>query len=191
MYVNGMGFRGIERVKGVHHTTVIIWVKEVGKLLPDAYEPETIPEVGELDELETFGRSEKNKIWLWTAVDHFQPGILGWVLGDHSAETFEPLWELVGKWQCYFYVTDGWKVYPGFIPDGDQIVCKTYMTRVEGENTRLRHYLARLHRKTLCYSKSVDMLQHSIRLLVHYLKFWDVPVPERAQYSYRKRSLFS
>ena len=27
------------------------------------------------------------------------------------------------------------------------------MTRVEGENTRLRHYLARLHRKTLCYSK--------------------------------------
>ena len=30
---------------------------------------------------------------------------------------------------------------------------KTYMTRVEGENTRLRHYLARLHRKTLCYSR--------------------------------------
>ena len=34
-----------------------------------------------------------------------------------------------------------WKVYPQFIPDGDQIICKTYMTRVEGENTRLRHYL--------------------------------------------------
>ncbi len=26
-----------------------------------------------------------------------------------------------------------------FIPDGDQIIGKTYMTRVEGENTRLRH----------------------------------------------------
>ena len=24
-----------------------------------------------------------------------------------------------------------------FIPDGDQIVSKTYMTRVEGENTRV------------------------------------------------------
>lgn len=55
-----------------------------------------------------------------------------------------------------------------FIPEGDQIVSKTYMTRVEGENTRLRHYLARLHRKTLCYSKSLDMLKHSIRLLGHY-----------------------
>lgn len=31
------------------------------------------------------------------------------------------------------------------------------MTRVEGENTRLRHYLTRLHRKTLCYLKSVEI----------------------------------
>lgn len=49
------------------------------------------------------------------------------------------------------------------------------MTRVEGENTWLRHYLARLHRKTLCYSKSVDMLKHSVPLLRHYLRFGDLP----------------
>ena len=61
MYVNGMGFRGIERVKGVHHTTVITWVKLVGELLPNAYEPDTTPEVGELDELETIVGSKKTK----------------------------------------------------------------------------------------------------------------------------------
>jgi hypothetical protein len=64
-----------------------------------------------------------------------------------------------------------------FIPASDQIVSKTYMTRVEGENTRLRHYLARLKRKTLCYSKSEQMLKHSIRLLIHYLKFYELPIP--------------
>lgn len=73
----------------------------------------------------------------------------------------------------------GWSVYPGLIPEGDPIVSKTYMTRVEGENTRLRHYLARLHRKTLCYSKSVEMLGHSIRMLIHYFKFGGVPIPQR------------
>jgi IS1 family transposase len=52
----------------------------------------------------------------------------------------------------------GWLGYPKFIPDGDQIISKTSMTRVEGENSRLRHYLARLHRKTFCYSKSKEML---------------------------------
>ena len=123
-------------------------------------------------------RTQDNKIWLWTVVDHFKVGILGWVLGDHSAETFKPLWdEVASKWNCYFYVTDGWPVYPMFIPDGDQIVSKTYMTRVEGENTSFRHYLARLKRKTLCYSKSKEMLKHSIRLLLHYLKFNELPIP--------------
>ena len=61
MYVNGMGFRGIERVTGVHHTTVINCVRNVGERLPDAYLRETVPEVGELDELETFVGSKKTK----------------------------------------------------------------------------------------------------------------------------------
>jgi insertion element IS1 protein InsB len=75
MYVNGMRLREIERVKGLHHTTMIRWIKQVGDRLPDAYDPETIPQVGELDELETFVGSKKNKIWLWTAVNHFTAGI--------------------------------------------------------------------------------------------------------------------
>lgn len=68
----------------------------MGTLLPDASWAETIPEVGELDELETFV-GKKNKIWVWTAVDHFQAGILGWVVGDHSAETFMVLWQTLSS----------------------------------------------------------------------------------------------
>ena len=62
MYVNGMGFRAIERVKGVHHTTVINWVRQLGELLPDAYDPEQTPNVGELDELQTFVGSKKQDL---------------------------------------------------------------------------------------------------------------------------------
>ncbi|NES76352.1 MAG: hypothetical protein F6K08_10565 [Okeania sp. SIO1H6] len=62
MYVNGMGFRAIERITGVSRTTIIDGVKLVGTLLPDAYEAETMPEVGELDQLETFV-GKKNQIW--------------------------------------------------------------------------------------------------------------------------------
>lgn len=61
MYTNGSGFRAIERVTGVHHTTVINWVRQVGELLPDSYDPEVIPEVGELDELQTFVGAKKTK----------------------------------------------------------------------------------------------------------------------------------
>ncbi len=153
MYLNGTGFRAVERIKKVNHNTVIRWVKRAGKkILNNKYEYE-IPLVGQLDELQTFVGNKKNKIWVWTSVNKAQKGILEWQIGDRSSNTFEKLWEKVKDWKCFFWITDGYKVYPSFIPDGDQIISKTYMTRVEGENSRLRHYLARLHRKTFCYSK--------------------------------------
>ncbi len=114
---------------------------------------------------------KKNRRWIWTALDKDSPGILEYVIGDRSSATFEELWGKIKNWNCYFWITDGYKVYPKFIPDGDQIISKIYMTRVEGENSRLRHYLARLHRKTFCYSKSEEMLFLSIKLLVYYLKY--------------------
>lgn len=176
MYFNGMGLRAIEQVTDIHHTTLIQWVKQAGARLADAPEVEEIPEVTELDELQTFVGRKKHKLWLWSVVNHWNPGIVAWGLGDRSAKTFEPLWKLVRQWKSFWYVTDGYSVYRCFIADADHLVSKTYMTRVESENTRLRHYLARLHRKSLCYSKSAEMLKLSIRLLLHYLKDGTIPV---------------
>jgi insertion element IS1 protein InsB len=55
------------------------------------------------------------------------------------------------------------------------LVIITYMTRVEGENTKLRQYRGRLHRKTVWYSKSEQMLRHSIYVLIHYLNYKSIP----------------
>ena len=38
------------------------WVKQAGKLLPDFYEPGRTPQVGELDELQTFVGSKKQDL---------------------------------------------------------------------------------------------------------------------------------
>ena len=175
MYLNGMGLRAIERVTEIHHTTVINWIKEAGIKLPDDPQDNEIPEITEIDELQTFVGCKKNKFWIWTVVNHWNQGILLWTVGDRSHQTFEKIWQIIKCWGSFWYVTDGWKVYPMYIQPSDHLVSKTYMTRVEGENTRLRHYLARLHRKTLCYSKSLEMLKHSIRLLLYYLRFKSLP----------------
>jgi insertion element IS1 protein InsB len=118
-------------------------------------------------------------VWIWSAVNHFDSGLLDWTVGDRSAATFAPLWQRICCWNCYFWVSDGWRVYDQFLPDEDRIIAKTYMTRVEGENSRLRHYLGRLRRKSFCYSKSLEMLKMSIRLLVYYLRYHQVPLPTR------------
>ena len=61
LYVNGMGFRAIERCTGVNHNTVISWVKQVGKQLPNAPEEAEIPQLAQLDELQTFVGAKKTK----------------------------------------------------------------------------------------------------------------------------------
>lgn len=62
LYVNGMGFRVIERVTGVHHTTVIYWVQRLGAQLEDAPAAAEIQLVGELDELQTFVGFQKQNL---------------------------------------------------------------------------------------------------------------------------------
>ncbi len=59
MYVNGKGFRGIER--SVNHNTQINWVKQAAKELPSIPENYEIPEVVEIDELHTYVNEKKNK----------------------------------------------------------------------------------------------------------------------------------
>ena len=175
MYLNGMGIRGISRVTKVSHVTVLNWIQAAGESLSDEPQDEEIPEITEIDELQTFVGTKKNKYWVWTVVNHKKKGIILWAIGDRSHQTFASIWSIISCWHSFWYVTDGWKVYPMYIESEDHLVSKTYMTRVEGENTRLRHYLARLHRRTLCYSKSLVFLRYSIRLLLHYLRFETIP----------------
>ena len=54
-----MGFRAIERVTGVHHTTIINWVKQIGERLDDTPTSEEIPEIFQIDELQTYISKKK------------------------------------------------------------------------------------------------------------------------------------
>ena len=41
---------------------------------------------------------------------------------------------------------------------------------VEGNNAELRHYLARLVRKSHCFSRCIEALRKAVRLFVYYWK---------------------
>ena len=79
------------------------------------------------------------------------------------------LWEQIKHLLMMGYGTDMLKAYENFIPHAKHYAGKTFTTQIESLNCRLRHYLARLHRKTLCYSKSKMMLEVSMKLLIHKL----------------------
>jgi insertion element IS1 protein InsB len=88
------------------------------------------------------------------------------VLGSRGAETGVILFAKVFiNNQSALYMTDYWKAYSEFIPSGLHVRSKAQTYTVEGFNSLLRHYLARLRRKTKCYTKSAMMLYYSLRLL--------------------------
>lgn len=60
------------------------------------------------------------------------PGILKFMVGNRSLDTFRLLWQQIQGWECFLYITDGYKVYPCLIEDGDHLVSKTAMTRAIG-----------------------------------------------------------
>ncbi len=63
-------------------------------------------------------------------------------------------------------MTDYWEPYEKFIPREKHIQSKAETYTVEGYNNLFSHFLARLRRKTKCYTKSVRMLQYSVLLLM-------------------------
>ncbi|MBQ6854941.1 MAG: IS1 family transposase, partial [Alphaproteobacteria bacterium] len=61
------------------------------------------------------------------------------------------------------YASDYWKPYE-WLPENKHLWGKAHTYTVERTNRRIRHYLARLVRKTYCFSKSIHMLDDSILL---------------------------
>jgi len=53
---------------------------------------------------------KKNKIWLWSAVNNGTAGILAWVLGDRSADTFKLCGKLSSLGDVFFM--DGYRFIP-------------------------------------------------------------------------------
>ena len=167
LYLEGVGFRGIERLLGVSHVAVMHWVKAKAKAQP-APPPVRAEEVEwvECDELCTFIGKKKDFCWLWWAIDRASKTLCGWALGDRSTATAR---QLFGQLPCgagLTYCTDHSAPYAEIFENHPHLQGKAHTFTIESWNARLRHYLARLHRKTHCYSKSRDMLRWSIQLFL-------------------------
>ena len=89
-------------------------------------------------------------------------------VGKGGFKPLEKLWSKIDS-SVKTVCTDGNPTYKEFFEydfDIRHVVSKAETCLVESYNSVLRYYLARLHRKTKCYSKSLEMLIISIDLLL-------------------------
>ena len=103
---------------------------------------------------------------IWIAIDRNIRRSIGFVIGDRGTRTGKRLWEeikdiIVGKVNTVY-----WAPYKSIIPSSIHVQSKKETYPVGNYNGLLRHYLARLKRRTKCYTKSIEMLQISIALFI-------------------------
>ncbi|MGB0720123.1 MAG: IS1 family transposase [Bdellovibrionales bacterium] len=75
------------------------------------------------------------------------------------------MWEQLEMFEMDYVCTDSYPAYGKIIPDDMHIITKSETAAIEGFNSRIRHYLARFHRKTFYYSKAIHMVQATLTVL--------------------------
>jgi len=104
-----------------------------------------------------------------TCVDRASRCVLGWrVLWERDADALQKVVDDAPPARRYF--SDGFNVYPTLIyAPGTHAVApgKSQTFSVEGDNAELRHYLARLGRRSRCFSRCLWALARAVALFVY------------------------
>ena len=105
------------------------------------------------------------KIWIWLAVERATQKVKGFFVGTRSTRSFKEFSENISKINARVYATDGWKAYK-IIDPAKHLIGKAHTYTVERTNRLLRHYLARVTRKSYSVSQSFDMIVNSLYVWV-------------------------
>ena len=96
--------------------------------------------------------------------------ITAFEVGPGKASVLRKLIDKIGENNLKIVCSDGnfsYKEELGINANITHIVSKSETCLIESYNSVLRYYLAQLHRKTKCYSKSIQILELSIALRLH------------------------
>jgi len=119
----------------------------------------------------SFVGKKSQQHWLWHAIDHLTGQVLAYALGAREDEVFLELKALLEPFGITRFYTDGWGAYDRHMDPAKHTVGKQHMQKIERKHTTLRARIKRLVRKTICFSKSVQMHDLVIGLFINRFEF--------------------
>ena len=128
-------------------------------------------EEAEVDEMWSFVGKKKEPRWLWYAIDHRTGKVLAYVFGRRADEVFVKLKMLLEPFGITRYYTDSWGAYGRHLAPEVHSPGKRNTQQIERNHLTLRTCLKRLVRKTICFSKSIQMHAIVIGLFINRYEF--------------------
>src|SRR5262245_35332998 len=114
-------------------------------------------EEAEIDEMWSYVQCKKEHRLLWHAIDHLSGKFLAYVFGHRKDEVFLQLKALLERFGIKRYYTDYYSAYTRHLGVDEHQPGKRHTQKIERKHLRLRTRIKRLTRKTICFSKSIQM----------------------------------
>jgi insertion element IS1 protein InsB len=130
-----------------------------------------LAEEAEVDEMWSYVQRKQEQRWLWHAIDHRNGKVLAYVFGRRKDEVFLKLKALLEPFGITRYYTDYWGAYTRHLDADEHQPGKRQTQKIERKHLTLRTRIKRLARKTICFSKSIQMHDIVIGLLVNRYEF--------------------
>lgn len=130
-----------------------------------------VAEEAEVDEMWSFVGKKQQQRWLWHAIDHRSGKVLAYVFGRRKDAVFVKLKALLEPFGISRYYTDYWGAYTRHIDTDKHEPGKRNTQKIERKHLTLRTRIKRLTRKTICFSKSMQMHDIVIGLFLNRYAF--------------------
>lgn len=168
MTMNSSGIRDIARVLSISTNTVLKTIRERAALIAEPRVPPRIKDL-EIDEFWSFVKDKSRQCWCWYGLNRATTRIAAYVLGRRTDSSCRQLAEKLSGCAVENFYTDDWQSYRKTLPPERHTISKAETLNIERHNLNFRTHLKRLHRRTICFSKSDEMHAAVIKLYVNHV----------------------
>lgn len=158
-----VSIRGIARVLKVSVSTVIRKIKLLGRVIAKPAIPLNRSSF-EMDEVRTYIGIKGNEYWIAYALCSETKKVVDFVVGKRSKRTLRVVVNTLLLSGVKAIKTDKLNIYQSLIPSGRHIANAYNINYIERHNLNLRTHLKRLSRRTICFSRSVVMLEACLKI---------------------------
>jgi len=168
MTMNSSGIRDIARVLCMSTNTVLKTIRERAAIVPEPRVPSRIKDL-EIDEFWSFIKDKSQQCWCWYGLNRATTRIAAYVLGRRTDKSCQQLSDKLAGCAIENFYTDDWQSYAKILPAERHTISKAETLNIERHNLNFRTHLKRLHRRTICFSKSAEIHAAVIKLYINHV----------------------
>lgn len=158
----GLGIRSIARVLNISATTLLKRLVAIAKSIKMPLISKG--KIYEVDEMRTFIKSKNNLIWIVYALERMTKKVICFSVGKRTNRTLDYVIKTLELSEAEKIFTDGLRNYRFLIPSDMHIVKRFGTNKIERNNLSLRTHLKRLNRRTICFSRSLVILNAILKI---------------------------